>query len=748
MPLNGKSLRNTKKEYPLSKEDSNILYENQEKNQQPDVADEYNMVLNSPRDRVVDYNSIQSRNRDKWVNDSDVLECDNCAIRFTLFTRRRHCRCCSSIFCHKCTENKSIIPVYLSIPKPPPNKEFVLGKDLVNVCNSCMNKLVQLRKLDILIKVFDNIYLTIEDYKNIGLVCKSWNQLSNFFLSKFREYQYRLSMHRFSQKEQSWLWINREFFIGHNLWMTQLIRSVYQNNYEFNFDEQCDKKNIELLHLLQKHENVFLNKIDKPKNCKYLMCANNCSTRFSSSDLISFLDKRVECIEVRKYSIEFMKRYPQDDITYYIPVLCNLIQHDYTYNIIAPYLLYLCQTDVDIAIDVYWKFTIMSETTNINVRKIYDNLIINWSDIISSNIQSKLLHILELENVFSEFYINSPRILSVHSMKTRLFAILSNLSKNTFTTIPTYLKLCDYILQIHKINIKSSITKPICLEYKSEENYEIHKVLYKNEDIRKDEIIMCVINLIKIILKREEDLDLNIITYKIIPTSSCSGFLEIVQNCDTLYNIKVHKKFTLLNYLIENNPRGDIAELRKRFLNSCAAYCVIEYLLGIGDRHLENIMMTEDGILFHIDYGFVLGKSSKPIVTPSMRITDDMIDILGGIHSRDFNTFKELCDRIYNRLRRHVKEFLPLLLLLAEYEPPILDNGQFTREYIVEEIINRFAPGESYHEAKLHLNNRIDNSTQTLSYTFIDFFHYHSTENTIGTIINNTVKSGKKWILG
>jgi len=264
--------------------------------------------------------------------------------------------------------------------------------------------------------------------------------------------------------------------------------------------------------------------------------------------------------------------------------------------------------------------------------------------------------------------------------------------------------------------------------------------MYKKDNLQTDQLVMNIINIVCILFASEEGIALDVDSYNVIPFGPSDGILEIVQEADTIYHIQSKKKTSILNYILENNGNAKIKDIRTNFIKSTALYCVITYLLGIGDRHLENIMISsKTGRLFHVDFSFIMGKD--PVFNnPGIRITSEMIDALGGINSAGYKEFEELSTKIYNCVRRNIEIFVNMLMILPE-----ITDDKITKKEIREQIIKRFIPGENEINAKIHLVAKLEEKSYTDHIK--DFCHYHNKENTIPNTLS-TVASALTSIFG
>lgn len=200
---------------------------------------------------------------------------------------------------------------------------------------------------------------------------------------------------------------------------------------------------------------------------------------------------------------------------------------------------------------------------------------------------------------------------------------------------------------------------------------DIFPVIFKNgDDVRQDQLVIQVVEFTDLLL-RQNGLDLHLTPYRVLATTPMQGFVECVPEVETLQEVQ---KLTVLKHLQQfSATHGGFKSQQERFLKSCAGYCVITYLLGVGDRHLENLLLTKDGRLLHIDFGFILGKDPKPL-PPPMKLNKEMVEAMGGVEGANFAAFRVHCFTAYSLLRRHHSLFLSLLLLMVDASMPNFDD--------------------------------------------------------------------------
>ncbi|KAF2747396.1 hypothetical protein M011DRAFT_458655 [Sporormia fimetaria CBS 119925] len=101
---------------------------------------------------------------------------------------------------------------------------------------------------------------------------------------------------------------------------------------------------------------------------------------------------------------------------------------------------------------------------------------------------------------------------------------------------------------------------------------------------------------------------------------------------------------------------------RIRYTRSCAVMSIVGHVLGLGDRHGENVLLEEgNGGTFHVDFNCLFDKGltfEKPELVP-FRLTHNMVDAMGpqGVEG----PFRRAAELTYMLLRQHRDTLITIL---------------------------------------------------------------------------------------
>eukprot|EP01083_Nonionella_stella_P024358 67276_1 len=246
--------------------------------------------------------------------------------------------------------------------------------------------------------------------------------------------------------------------------------------------------------------------------------------------------------------------------------------------------------------------------------------------------------------------------------------------------------------EIGKCRYLNSKKRPLLLIFQTNDpSAETQGVLFKtNHRLSHREMLVGHFVTIMNDLWRESHLDLNCKHPKMLAVNNMT-MIEIVE-AETMNTIATQfgahpqghlfNSKSILQYLQSHNRYDQALRIaRERFSRSCAAYCIITYVLGIGDRHADNMMVQQNGHFFHIGCCHFLGnfkskfgikRERSPFVfTPQMKYVLDE----GHKKSEVYEQFRVWVATAFTILREKSSFWLGLLsLMISRNLPELMDE--------------------------------------------------------------------------
>lgn len=247
------------------------------------------------------------------------------------------------------------------------------------------------------------------------------------------------------------------------------------------------------------------------------------------------------------------------------------------------------------------------------------------------------------------------------------------------------------------------------------------------DDLRQELMATQLLEMFKLIWQ-EEQVDLWVQPYKIVCLSNDSGLIEPILNTVSLHQIKKNSNKSLRDYFVDEyggSPDTDnFRQAQRNFMQSCAAYCLISYLLQVKDRHNGNILLHSDGHLIHIDFGFILSISPKNLgfEQSPFKLTPEFVDVMGGPSSELWTEFRHLLLEGLKGARKHMDRIINIVeIMRSSSQLPCFKNGC---SGTVRNLRNRFHMNLTEQELERKVDQLVQDSLNSVSTKLYDSYQY------------------------
>lgn len=617
-------------------------------------------------------------------------------------------------------EIKKFLNLSSSITQVEKDCEFV---ENTKITKKNKSKYIKIEGIKIGNLEYPNQFTKLVDKTKIFISKENWDIAGIYQLSKFRMIQYKSPSILYNNWEINILWSSRYYFADHGSWLINLIKSSIQKYYSLS---EFDNTKQQILSGLM----FVLSKKEKNSNCWNMMCSRKCSIPLDMLDFLEIL-KFVAVLEKDTKKKIF---WSNDNLQRFMVFMLNKLykQNEMDEDMIKTLIPLIC--------------SVFSEIMNMEKKKIcYEYLEKMFDEIFETKILIHfVMEIYYMENCthksfgainFADFmtkYIESKLKINLKnelSNMVKVFDILNQEKEKNINRRLPILYPFDLNYNITKIietkRLKSN-TAPllITLEISNTNCTKIVKMIVKKDSkLRKERIVSCLISLLQHKLKeRSLKGKLNnfekIPTYEIVMLTSDFGAIEFVENSVTLRMINQDYHMSLQTYIMTKNKSTVVETITNRFIESLAISSCLSYILGLGDRHMDNIMINNLGQIFHIDYGYIMENPITSILgSPNIKMTSDMVEFIGGLNenNQSYVKFKDYVLNVYDILRLHKN-------IIVNYYEMLGNEGFIDWRTFKRKLENRFMDGMKCEDIEVTLVNEIKTSN-SFANTFSDICH-------------------------
>uniref|UniRef100_A0A182JLU1 Phosphatidylinositol 4-kinase beta n=1 Tax=Anopheles atroparvus TaxID=41427 RepID=A0A182JLU1_ANOAO len=318
---------------------------------------------------------------------------------------------------------------------------------------------------------------------------------------------------------------------------------------------------------------------------------------------------------------------------------------------------------------------------------------------------------------------HTPTLFNIGEVKKRHCANLNSENAKPFSNDPSDPSAAALKEPWHEKEKQIRESSP----YGHLQNWKLLSAIVKcGDDLRQELMATQLLQMFKLIWD-EEKVGLWVRPYRIVCLSNDSGLIETIVNTVSLHQIKKNSNKSLKDYFVDEYgaPETDLFRRAQRnFMQSCAAYCLISYLLQVKDRHNGNILLHSDGHLIHIDFGFILSISPKNLgfEQSPFKLTPEFVDVMGGPESELYCEFKYLLLDGLKAARKHMDRIINIVeIMRSSSQLPCFKNGC---SGTVRNLRNRFHMNLTEQELERKVEQLIQDSLNSLSTKLYDGYQY------------------------